>query len=219
MPNQPMTQTKPRNSTVAEFTAKDVQSLRKETGAGMMDAKKALTETGGSIDRAKDLLRERGIAKADRRAGREQGEGVVGVYMHGQAGRPVIGVLIGLVSETDFVAKNDDFIQAANDIAMHAAAAKPLWVSRKDVPEDAVAKEKELIAAEARNEGKPDAIIEKIVTGRINSFYKDNVLVDQVFVRSDRFEGTVGDLVQDLAIKMGENISISKMARVEIGEG
>jgi elongation factor Ts len=214
-----MTQTKPRNSTVAEFTAKDVQSLRKETGAGMMDAKKALTETGGSIDRAKDLLRERGIAKADRRAGREQGEGVVGVYMHGQAGRPVIGVLIGLVSETDFVAKNDDFIQAANDIAMHAAAAKPLWVSRKDVPEDAVAKEKELIAAEARNEGKPDAIIEKIVTGRINSFYKDNVLVDQVFVRSDRFEGTVGDLVQDLAIKMGENISISKMARVEIGEG
>jgi elongation factor Ts len=214
-----MTKTKPRNSTVAEFTAKDVQSLRKETGAGMMDAKKALTETGGSIDRAKDLLRERGIAKADRRAGREQGEGVVGVYMHGQAGRPVIGVLIGLVSETDFVAKNDDFIQAANDIAMHAAAAKPLWVSRKDVPEDAVAKEKELIAAEARNEGKPDAIIEKIVTGRINSFYKDNVLVDQVFVRSDRFEGTVGDLVQDLAIKMGENISISKMARVEIGEG
>jgi elongation factor Ts len=204
---------------VAEFTAKDVQSLRKETGAGMMDAKKALTETGGSIDRAKDLLRERGIAKADRRSGREQGEGVVGVYMHAQAGRPVIGVLIGLVSETDFVAKNDDFIQAANDIAMHAAAAKPLWVSREDVPEDAVAKEKELIAAEARNEGKPDVIIEKIVTGRINSFYKDNVLLDQVFVRSDRFEGTVSDLVQDLAIKMGENISISKMARVEIGKG
>jgi elongation factor Ts len=219
MPKPPMTQTKPRSSTVAEFSAKDVQSLRKETGAGMMDAKKALTETGGSIDGAKDLLRERGIAKADRRSGREQGEGVVGVYMHVQAGHPVIGVLIGLVSETDFVAKNDDFIQAANDIAMHAAAAKPLWVSRKDVPEDAVAKEKELIAAEARNEGKPDVIIEKIVTGRINSFYKDNVLLDQVFVRSDRFEGTVGDLVQDLAIKMGENISISKMARVEIGKG
>ncbi len=204
---------------MAEFTAKDVQSLRKETGAGMMDAKKALTETGGSIDKAKDLLRERGIAKADRRSGREQGEGVVGVYMHAQAGRTVIGVLVGLVSETDFVAKNNDFIQAANDIAMHAAAAKPLWVSRQDVPDDAVAKEKELIAAEARNEGKPDAIIEKIITGRINSFYKDNVLLDQVFVRSDRFEGTVGDLVQDLAIKMGENISISKMARVEIGKG
>lgn len=202
-----------------EFTAQDVQSLRRDSGAGMMDAKRALTETGGDVDKAKDLLRERGLAKADRRSGREQGEGVVGVYMHVQAGRPVIGVLVGLASETDFVAKNDDFIQTANDIAMHAAAAKPLWLSREDVPEDAVAKEKELIAAEARNEGKPDAIIEKIVAGRINSFYKDSVLLDQVFVRSDRFEGTVGELVQDLAIKMGENISISRMARIEIGEG
>lgn len=204
---------------MADFTAKDVQALRKVTGAGMMDAKKALTETGGDMDKAKDHLREKGIAKADKRSGRDQGEGVVGVYMHIQAGRPVIGVLIGLASETDFVAKNDEFIQTANDIAMHAAAARPLWLSREDVPEDAVAKEKELIAAEARNEGKPDPIIEKIVDGRISSFYKDNVLLDQVFVRSDRFEGTVGELVQGLAIKMGENISISSMARVEIGEG
>lgn len=204
---------------MAEFTAKDVQSLRKETGAGMMDAKNALTETGGDVDRAKDLLREKGIAKADKRSRREQGEGVVGVYMHTQAGRPVIGVLVGLASETDFVAKSEDFIATANDIAMHAAAAKPLWLSREDVPEDAVTKERELIAAEALNEGKPDAIVEKIVEGRINSFYKDYVLLDQVFVRSDRFEGTVGELVQDLAIKMGENISISKIARVEIGEG
>lgn len=204
---------------MADFTAKDVQALRKETGAGMMDAKNALTETGGDMDRAKDLLRERGIAKADKRSGRDQGEGVVGVYMHVQAGRPVIGVLVGLASETDFVAKSDEFIQTANDIAMHAAAARPLWVTREDVPEDAVAKEKELIAAEARNEGKPDPIIEKIVEGRINSFYKDNVLVDQVYVRSDRFEGTVGELVQALAAKMGENISIASMARVGIGEG
>jgi elongation factor Ts len=204
---------------VADFTAKDVQALRKETGAGMMDAKNALTETDGDVDKAKDLLRERGIAKADKRSGREQGEGAVGVYMHVQADRPVIGVLIGLASETDFVAKSDDFIQAANDIAMHAAAARPLWLVREDVPEDVLAKEKELIAAEARNEGKPDAIIEKIVDGRINSFYKENVLADQVFVRSDRFEGTVAELVQDLAVKMGENISIADMARVEIGEG
>jgi elongation factor Ts len=204
---------------VADFTAKDVQALRKETGAGMMDAKNALTETAGDMDRAKDLLRERGIAKADKRSGRDQGEGVVGVYMHVQAGRPVIGVLIGLASETDFVAKSDEFIQTANDIAMHAAAARPLWLTREDVPDDAVAKEKELIAAEARNEGKPDPIIEKIVEGRINSFYKDNVLLDQVYVRSDRFEGTVGELVQALASKMGENISIASMARVEIGEG
>lgn len=204
---------------MADFTAKDVQALRKETGAGMMDAKNALTETGGDMDRAKDLLRERGIAKADKRSGRDQGEGVVGVYMHVQAGRPVIGVLVGLASETDFVAKSDEFIQTANDIAMHAAAARPLWVTREDVPDDALAKEKELIAAEARNEGKPDPIIEKIVEGRINSFYKDNVLVDQVYVRSDRFEGTVGELVQALAAKMGENISIASMARVGIGEG
>ena len=139
--------------------------------------------------------------------------------MHVQAERPVIGVLIGLASETDFVAKNDEFIRTANDIAMHAAAAHPLWLRREDVPQDAVTKEMELIAAEARNEGKPDAIIEKIVEGRMNSFYKDNVLVDQVFVRSDRFEGTVGELVQELAVKMGENISVADMARVEIGEG
>ena len=204
---------------MADFTAKDVQSLRKETGAGMMDAKNALAETDGDMDRAKDLLRERGVAKADKRSGRAQGEGAVGVYMHVQADRPVIGVLIGLVSETDFVAKSDDFIQTANAIAMHAAAARPLWLVREDVPEDAIAKEKELIAAEARNEGKPDAIVEKIVDGRINTFYKDNVLLDQVFVRSDRFEGTVAELVQELAVKMGENISIASMARVEIGEG
>jgi elongation factor Ts len=164
-------------------------------------------------------MRERGIARVEKRAGREQGEGAVGVYMHSQAGRPVIGVLIGLASETDFVAKSGDFLQAANDVAMHAAAARPQWLSREDVPDAAVAKEKELIAAEARNEGKPDAIIEKIVDGRINSFYKSNVLLDQEFVRSDRFEGTVGELVQDLGMKMGENISIVSMARVEVGEG
>ncbi|MCL1587597.1 MAG: translation elongation factor Ts [Actinomycetia bacterium] len=204
---------------MAQFSAQDVQALRKSTGAGMMDAKKALEATDGDQDKAADYLREKGIAKAAKRADREQGQGVVGVYMHTQAGRPVIGVLIGLASETDFVAKSPDFIAAANDIAMHAAAAKPLWLRREDVPEVDVAKEMELIAAEARNEGKPDNIIEKIVDGRINSFYKDNVLLDQVFVRSDRFEGTVGEMVQELAVRMGENISLSKMAIVEIGAG
>jgi len=204
---------------MAQFSAQDVQALRKSTGAGMMDAKKALEATDGDKDKAADYLREKGIAKAAKRADREQGQGVVGVYMHTQAGRPVIGVLIGLASETDFVAKSPDFIAAANDIAMHAAAAKPLWLRREDVPEVDVAKEMELIAAEARNEGKPDNIIEKIVDGRINSFYKDNVLLDQVFVRSDRFEGTVGEMVQELAVRMGENISLSKMAIVEIGAG
>lgn len=204
---------------MADFTAHDVQALRRETGAGMMDAKNALSETGGDADKAKDLLRERGVAKADKRAGRDQGEGAVGVYMHLQADRPVIGVLVGLASETDFVAKSQEFIDTANDIAMHAAAARPTWLSRDDVPDSAISKEKELIAAEARNEGKPDDIVDRIVEGRINAFYKENVLLDQVFVRSDRFEGTVGELVQKLAAKMGENISICKLARVEIGEG
>ena len=141
-----------------------------------------------------------------------------GVYMHNQSGRPVIGVPVGLGSETDFVAKSDEFIDAANDIAMHAAAARPLWINREDVPEDVLAKERELISAQAKNEGKPDDIIERIVEGRIGSFYKDTVLLDQVFVRTDKFEGTVGELVQQLAVKMGENISVASMARVEVGE-
>lgn len=203
---------------MADFTAKDVQALRQATGAGMMDAKKALTETGGDMEKAKDYLREQGIAAAAKRADRAQGEGAVGVYMHQQSGRPVIGVLVGLASETDFVAKSDEFLGAANDIAMHAAAARPLWITRDDVPTEVVAKEKDLIAAQARNEGKPDDIIERIVDGRIESFYKDTVLMDQAFVRTDRFEGTVGELVQQLAAKMGENISVSSMARVEVGE-
>ena len=203
---------------MADFTAQDVQALRKATGAGMMDAKKALAETGGDPDKAADYLREQGIAAAAKRADRVQGEGVVGSYLHKQAGRPVIGVLIGLASETDFVAKSDEFIEIANDIAMHAAAARPSWIRRDDVPEEVVAKEKELIAAQARNEGKPDEIVDRIVEGRIGSFYKDHVLEDQVFVRTDRFEGTVSELVQQLAVKMGENISVASMARVEIGE-
>ncbi len=204
---------------MAEFTARDVQTLRQATGAGMMDAKRALDATGGDMDEAKDHLREKGVTAAAKRADRDQGEGAVGVYLHNQAGRPVIGVLIGLASETDFVAKSEEFIGIANDIAMHAAAARPLWTRRDDVPEDVIAKEKELIAAQARNEGKPEDIIDKIVEGRINSFYKENVLLDQVFVRSERFDGTVGEMVQGLAVKMGENISVASMARVEIGEG
>lgn len=203
---------------MADFTAQDVQALRKSTGAGMMDAKKALSETGGDMDKAADYLREKGIAAAAKRADREQSEGVVGVYMHNQSGRPVLGVLVSLASETDFVAKSEEFQEVANDIAMHAAAGQPQWINREDVPDDVVAKEKEIIAAQARNEGKPDEIVEKIVSGRIESFYKDHVLVDQVFVRSDKFEGTIGELVQQLAARMGENISVSSMARVAVGE-
>jgi len=203
---------------VSDFTAKDVQNLRKATGAGMMDAKRALTESAGDMERAKDLLREQGLADAAKRTGRTQTEGAVGYYLHRQAGRPVLGVLIALASETDFVAKSEEFQQIANDIAMHVAASRPQWISRDDVPEDAVDDEKRLIAAQAVNEGKPEHIVERIVEGRLNSFFSDNVLYDQVYIKSDEFEGTVGEMVKQLAAKMGENISVAKMARVAIGE-
>jgi elongation factor Ts len=203
---------------VSDFTANDVQALRQSTGAGMMDAKRALTETGGDMDRAKDLLREQGLADAAKRAGRRQSQGAIGSYLHRQADRPVVGVLIDLASETDFVAKSDEFQGIANDIAMHIAAAQPKWITRDDVPEDAIADEKRLIAAQAVNEGKPEHIVERIVEGRLNSFFAYNVLYDQEFVKSDTFDGTVGELVKQLAAKMGENISVSKMARLAIGE-
>ena len=200
------------------ITAKDIQTLRQDTGTGMMDAKRALVEADGDLERAKEILREKGIAAAAKRTGRAQTQGSIGSYLHIQAGRPVIGVLVELASETDFVAKGEEFQEAANDIAMHVAAARPRWVRREDVPEELIAKEEELIAAQARNEGKPEHIIEKIVEGRIRSFYEDNVLYDQEFVRPEAFEGTVGEMVQQLVITMGENISVNRFSRLMVGE-
>lgn len=204
---------------MTDVTPKDIQALRQETGAGMMDSKRALTEANGDADRAREILREQGLADAAKRTDRAQTEGAVGSYLHSQAGRPVIGVMVALGSETDFVAKNDEFQQTANDIAMHAAAAKPQWITRDQVPEEVIESEKRLIAAQAANEGKPDDVIDKIVDGRLEKFYADNVLYDQEFIRSDRFEGTVGDMVQQLAVTMGENISVVGMSRVAVGEG
>ena len=203
---------------MADFTAKDIQALRHETGTGMMDAKKALQDSGGDLEKAKDLLRERGLAAAAKRTDRAQSQGIIGSYMHQQAGRPVIGVLVDLACETDFVAKTEGFAEAANDIAMHIAAAQPGWIQRDDVPSDIVDKERELIAAQARNEGKPDHIIEKIVEGRINSFYQDNVLYDQQFVRTEKFDGSIGDMVKQLGSSLGENISVNRFERIQVGE-
>ncbi|HHC08857.1 MAG TPA: elongation factor Ts [Actinobacteria bacterium] len=203
---------------MSEFTAKDVQALRRATGAGMMDAKRALEEAGGDMERAKELLREKGLADAKKRAGRQQGEGAIGHYLHRQAGRPVIGVLVELVCETDFVAKSDEFVEMADDIAMHIAAARPRWVTREDVPAEVVEKEKELIAAQARNEGKPDHVVDKIVEGRLRSFFEDHVLVDQTFVRTEKFDGTIGDMIAALAAKMGENIGVRRFSRLQVGE-
>jgi elongation factor Ts len=203
---------------MAEITAQQVSELRKETGAGMMDAKRALEESGGDVDKAKDLLREKGLASAAKRTGRVTEQGSIGSYLHLQADRPVIGVLVELASETDFVAKSDAFQEAANDIAMHVAAARPRWIRRDEVPDDAIDKERELIAAQARNEGKPDDVVDKIVEGRIGSFYEDNVLYDQPFVNPAKFEGTVGEMIQEMVAQMGENISVARMTRLAVGE-
>lgn len=203
---------------MADFTAKDVQALRQVSGAGMMDAKRALEEADGDVDAAKTILREQGLADAKKRSDRTQTEGAIGSYMHRQAGRPVIGVVVELGAETDFVAKSEAFQQAANDIAMHVAAAKPRWVRMEDVDEEVLRVERDVIAAQARNEGKPDHIIEKIVEGKIGSFYADYVLYEQPFVKTEQFEGTVGEMVRQLAATMGENIGIARFARLQVGE-
>lgn len=199
-------------------TAQDVAALRKKSGAGMMDAKRALEEAGGDMAAAERILLEKGLASAKKRADRATDQGTIGSYLHHQADRPVIGVLVELACETDFVAKNPEFQQAAADIAMHIAAARPRWVTRDEVPEDALAEQREIIAAQARNEGKPDDVIDRIVTGKLDSFYEDTVLYDQTFVNQARFEGTVAQLVDALGVQMGENVTIRRFSRVGVGE-
>lgn len=203
---------------MTDFTAQDVQKLRKDTNVGMMDAKKALTETGGDYDRAKDYLREKGLADAKKRADRDANQGTIGMYVHHQFERPVMGVIVELSSETDFVAKSPEFQEVADDVAMHIAAAAPRWVSKEAVPADALDKERDLIARQAANEGKPETIIPRIVEGKINSFFQDFVLNEQQFVNAEKFDGTVGELVARLAAKMGENIGVKRFARIAVGE-
>lgn len=202
---------------MAEITAQDIQRLRQDAGVGMMDAKKALADADGDFDKAFELLRERGQAKMAKRADREASEGAIGSYVHVQNDRPVLGVLVELSCETDFVAKSDEFRQTADDIAMHISWAAPEWVTREDVDEPALAKEKELIARQATAEGKPEDVLARIVEGKIEAWYAENVLYDQKFVNPERFDGTVGDMVGALATKMGENISVRRVARVAVG--
>lgn len=202
---------------MSDITAKDIQRLRQQAGVGMMDAKQALTDADGDFDKAFELLRERGQAKMAKRADREASEGTIGSYIHIQNERPVLGVLVELSCETDFVAKSDEFRQTADDIAMHVSWASPGWVTRDQVDEDVVAKERELISRQARAEGKPDDVVERIVDGKIESWYAENVLYDQKFVNPERYDGTVGDMVGALGAKMGENISVRRVARVAVG--
>jgi len=203
---------------MGDFTAADVQKLRQTAGVGMMDAKKALGDTEGDFDAAFQLLRERGLAAASKRAEREATEGTIGSYLHVQAGRPVIGVLVELASETDFVAKSDEFMETADVIALHASWGKPRWITREEVPAGVINEEKEILTRKAEAAGKPPEVIPRIVEGQLNSFYEDNVLYDQQFVNTERFDGTVGDLVKALASKMGENIHVRRLVRLAIGE-
>ena len=203
---------------MADFTAKDVQALRRAAGVGMMDAKKALVEAGGDMEEAKGLLREKGLADSKKRAGRDANQGAVGSYLHQAAGYPTVGVIVELASETDFVAKSPGFRKMADDLAMHIAAAQPRWVRIEDIPAEAVGKERELIAREAQASGKPERIIERIVDGRIRSFYEENVLYEQKFIRPDQYEGKVGGMVAELAASMNENIGVRRFSRIAVGE-
>ncbi|KGF10907.1 Elongation factor Ts [Urinicoccus massiliensis] len=194
-------------------TAKMVKELREQTGAGMMDCKKVLTETNGDIDKAVDLLREKGLASVAKKAGRIASEGLVDSYIH--AGR--IGVLIEVNSETDFVAKNEEFKSFVKDMAMQVAAVNPQYVSREEVPAELVEHEKEVLTEQARHENKPEKIIEKMVQGRLEKYYEEICLLDQHFIKDGDLK--VQDVLNNLIAKIGENIKIRRFVRFEVGEG
>ena len=197
---------------MAEITSQMVKELREKTNAGMMDCKKALTETGGDMEKAVDLLRQKGLAVAAKRSGKEANEGIVEAYIH--AGGK-LGVLVEVVCETDFVANTDDFKAFAKDIAMHIAATNPVAIGRDDVPAELLQREKEIYIKQAMDSGKPQNIAEKMVTGRMEKYLAEVCLMEQKFVKNDKL--SVQDLLNELILKMGENISIRKFTRYQIG--
>ena len=196
------------------ITAEMVKQLRERTGAGMMDCKKALTETDGNMDKAIEFLREKGLAAAAKKAGRIAAEGLVESYIHGN-GR--IGVLVEVNIETDFAAANDDFKQLVKDIAMQIAAARPEYVRKEDVPAEILEKEMNILKAQARNEGKPEKIIDKMVEGRIEKFYKEICLLEQPWIKDP--DKTIKQLVTEKIAAIGENINVRRFVRYERGEG
>jgi elongation factor Ts len=196
------------------ISANLVKELREKTGAGMMDCKKALTEANGDLDKAIELLREKGLAAAAKKAGRIAAEGIVESYIHA-GGR--IGVLVEVNCETDFVAKTEDFRTLVKDIAMQIAATKPEYVRREEVPAEVIEKEKEILRAQALNEGKPANIVDKMVEGRVEKYFKEFCLLEQPFVKNP--DQTVQQLVNEKIAKIGENISIRRFVRYEMGEG
>ncbi|SDK46515.1 translation elongation factor Ts [Natronincola ferrireducens] len=195
------------------ITAAMVKELREKTGAGMMDCKKALAEVEGNMEKAVEILREKGLAAVAKKAGRVAAEGLVEAYIHG--GR--IGVLVEVNSETDFVAKNQEFKEFVKDVAMQIAATNPLYVTKEEVPQDEIEKEKEILRKQALNEGKPEKIVDKMVEGRIEKYYKEVCLLEQSFVKNPDI--TIGELLTQKVAKIGENLSIRRFVRFEVGEG
>lgn len=198
---------------MAAISATMVKQLREKTGAGMMDCKNALSECDGDLDKAVDFLRKKGLATAKKRAGRSMTEGIIQSYIH-LGGK--LGVLVEINCETDFVARNEDFQEFAKNISMHIAASNPLGIQAEDVPEDIVNKEKEIYRAQALETGKPENVIEKIVEGKLKKFFTDNCLLNQPYVKDPDI--TISDLLTELIGKIGENITIKRFVRYQIGE-
>ena len=199
---------------MAEVTATLIKDLRERTGAGMADCKKALTEVGGDMDKAIDYLRTKGLAKAAKKAGREATEGAVTSYIHG-GGR--IGVLVEINCETDFVARNEDFVAFTKDVALQIAAMNPQFVRKEEVVQDVIDKEREVLLAKAKESGKPEPVVQKMVDGQIAKWMKEICLLDQAFVKNS--DKTIEQVQQELIAKIGENIKIRRFVRWELGEG
>jgi len=199
---------------MAEISANAVKELREKTGAGMMDCKKALAEAGGDAAKAEELLRKKGLSAAAKKAGRVASEGAVASYIH-MGGK--IGVLVEVNCETDFVARTDGFQALVKDLAMHIAAAAPLYVKRDEVPADVIAKEIEIAKAQMRDQKKPEAILEKIALGKVEKYYEQFCLLDQPFVKEDKKK--VSEIITDAVAKIGENIQVRRFARFVLGEG
>lgn len=199
---------------MAQITAEMVRTLRERTQAGMMDCKKALQETGGDLEKAVQYLREKGLAAAAKKAGRVAAEGLIDAYVHGD-GR--IGVLIEVNCETDFVAKTDEFRQLVRDLALQVAARRPEYVAREHVPPEVVERERQVLTAAARNEGKPEHIIPRIVEGRLEKFFTEVCLLEQPFIKDEDI--TVKQLIAERIARLGENITVRRFVRFERGEG
>ena len=204
---------------MAEISAKDVKALREATGAGMMDCKQALQETNGDLEAAKKLLREKGLADAAKRSSRAASEGIVYTYLHRPTPGypPKLGVMIELNCETDFVAKTEAFERLAKDIAMHISFADPRWKTRDEVPQDILDEESAIYAKQAKDSGKPENVIEKIVAGKLESFYKENVLLDQEWIQDK--SKSIQLLLDEAKSSMSENVTVGRFCRIRVGEG